>query len=303
MNPGVALRGLRYGASYLLRAATTGRRPPLVGGLALTDTCNLRCKHCSVGRNDFPEMSFEDVRSALERFRGMGIPVLYIEGGEPFLWKDRGRGLEDVVDLARRLGFLYSIVYSNGTFPIRTGADAVFVSMDGLRAAHDALRGRTFDRILSNILASRHPSIVLNYTINRHNEADIEEFSYQLSKIANVKGTFFYFYTPDGKQPKADRELYLALPERKRVVERIIALKKAGRRILNSTAALRLAAGHGWRKPDSLGYLFAEGRMYECCRHAAEPAICENCGYLGFAELFLLSRFDANAITTALGYL
>jgi MoaA/NifB/PqqE/SkfB family radical SAM enzyme len=299
----VALRGLRYGSSYLLSAALGGRRPPLVGGLALTDTCNLRCKHCSVGRNAVPEMTFEEVRSALVRLKSMGMPVLYLEGGEPFLWRSGGKVLEDVVALSRQLGFLYTIVYSNGTFPIHTSADAVFVSMDGLRAAHDALRGRTYDKILSNILASRHPRILINYTINRHNEADIEEFSYQLPKIANVRGTFFYFYTPDGTQPEVDRELYLELPERRKVVDRIIALKQAGRRILNSTAALRLAVGDGWKKPDSLGYLWAEGRMYECCRHVGKPALCESCGYLGFAELFLLSRFDANAITSAVGYL
>mgnify|MGYP000358523081 CR=1 FL=1 len=49
------------------------------------------------------------------------------------------------------------------------------------------------------------------------NQADIEEFSYQIAKIANVKGTFFYFYTPDGSQPDTDRELYLERPERQRL--------------------------------------------------------------------------------------
>jgi len=303
MNLDVASRGLRFGSSYLLRTALRLPRPPLVGGIALTDTCNLRCRHCSVGRNDFPEMSFAEVRRALERLRAMGIPVLYIEGGEPFMWRDGERGLEDVVALARQLGFLYTIVYTNGTFPLSTGADAVFVSLDGLGATHDALRGHTYDLILNNILASRHPRILINYTINRRNEADIEEFSYQLPKIANVRGTFFYFYTPDGRQPQTDSELNLELPERRRVVERIIALKRAGRRILNSSAGLRLAVGEGWKKPESLGYLFAEGRLYECCRHVGKPAICEVCGYLGFAELHLLARLDPGAIVSALGYL
>ncbi len=303
MRPGVALRGLRWGSSYLLSAGLRRQRPPLVGGLALTDTCNLRCRHCTVGRNDFPEMSFAEVRNALSQLRAKDIPVLYIEGGEPFLWQDAGKGLEDVVALSRELGFLYTIVYSNGTHPLRTSADSVFVSLDGLRDAHDALRGRTYDKILTNILASRHPRILINYTINRHNEADIEEFSFQIAKIANVKGTFFYFYTPDGRQPETDRELYLDLPERRQVVERLIALKRAGGRILNSAAGLRLAVGEGWQKPNSLGYLFAEGQLYECCRHIDKPAICEVCGYLGFAELDLMARFDPGAIVSALGYL
>ena len=104
MNLDVALRGLLFGSSYLLSAGTGGRRPPLVGGLALTDSCNLRCKHCSVGRNAFPEMTFEEVRSALVRLRGMGIPVLYLEGGEPFLWQDGGNaGVRRVIDPVRNV--------------------------------------------------------------------------------------------------------------------------------------------------------------------------------------------------------
>lgn len=298
-----ALRGMRWGSSYLLRAGLRRPRPPLVGGLALTDTCNLRCRHCSVGRNGHPEMSFAQVRDAMSQLRAMDIPVLYIEGGEPFLWQDGGRGLEDVVALSRRLGFLSTMVYTNGTFPLDTSADSIFVSIDGRREAHDALRGRTYDRILSNILASRHPRILINYTIHRHNEADIEEFTYQIAKIENVQGTFFYFYTPDGTQPDTDRELYLELPERQRIVRRLIALKQAGGRVLNSSAGLRLAVGEGWKKPNSLGYLYAEGRLYECCRHIGKPEICEVCGYLGFAELDLAARFDRGAIASALGYL
>lgn len=249
-------------------------------------------------------MSFAEVHSVLSQLRAKDIPVLYIEGGEPFLWKDgAGKKLEDVVVLSRELGFLYTIVYSNGTFPLRTSADAIFVSMDGLRVAHNYIRGRTYDKILTNIMASRHPRILINYTINRTNEADIEEFTFQIAKIANVKGTFFYFYTPDFTHPEKDRELYLDLPERRRVVERLIALKRDGGRVLNSTAGLRLAVDKRWKKPNSLGYLFAEGQLYECCRYVDNPSICEVCGYLGFAEIDLMARFNPNAIFSALRYL
>ena len=96
-------------------------------------------------------MSFEDVRSGLKELAMLGARILYLEGGEPFLWRDGIRNADDIIDLARELKFLYCIIYTNGTFPLRTKADAVFVSIDGLRETHNRLRGNSYDLILSHI--------------------------------------------------------------------------------------------------------------------------------------------------------
>jgi MoaA/NifB/PqqE/SkfB family radical SAM enzyme len=45
--------------------------------------------------------------------------------------------LEDIVKYAHEKGFLAAIIYTNGTLPIATSADTVFISLDGLQKTHE----------------------------------------------------------------------------------------------------------------------------------------------------------------------
>ena len=47
------------------------------------------------------------------------IRELYFSGGEPMLWRDGGRTLEDAVVEARRIGFFHVHVYTNGTLGLK----------------------------------------------------------------------------------------------------------------------------------------------------------------------------------------
>lgn len=287
------------GFRYLLMNGVLRKSLPFVGGIAINDACNLKCRHCSVSGRGLPDMRFEDVRSGLKELAALGTRILYLEGGEPFQWRDGGRTADDIIDLARELKFLYSIIYTNGTFPLRTKADAVFVSIDGLRETHNSLRGNSYDLILSHIQSSAHPRIFINYTISAANVADLEAFCNAMSALSNVKGIYFYFFTPSGDH----HELSIDAQEKAKIVERILALKRSGIRVLNSSAALRLMLSDRWKKPNTLSYLIADGKLYPCCRFHDTPVSCSQCGYLGFAELYLLSRFNLNAIFSALRYL
>ena len=137
-----ALRTSWYGLTYLIGHHVLGKDPPLIRGLVLTNRCNLRCRHCRVDARGPMDLDFAEVTAAIDAFHREGGRCLYLEGGEPFLWHDGPHRLDDVVDYAHGLGFLTVVVYTNGTLPIRTSADTVFVSVDGLRDTHDALRGK-----------------------------------------------------------------------------------------------------------------------------------------------------------------
>jgi phosphosulfolactate synthase (CoM biosynthesis protein A) len=45
--------------------------------------------------------------------------------------------LEDLIKLARNMGFIAVSIYTNGTFKINTSADTLFVSIDGLKKTND----------------------------------------------------------------------------------------------------------------------------------------------------------------------
>ena len=176
MNVGAVLKSCSYGLKYVIGHQLFGKTVPLIRGLVLTNRCNLRCRHCRVDARGPMDLDFAEVVAAIDAFHREGGRCLYLEGGEPFLWHDGQQGLDDVVDYAHGLGFLTVVVYTNGTLPIRTSADTVFVSVDGLRDTHDALRGKSFDRIMGNIRDSAHASLYVNYTINNRNKDEIREF-------------------------------------------------------------------------------------------------------------------------------
>jgi sulfatase maturation enzyme AslB (radical SAM superfamily) len=287
------------GAGHILDTRVLKKPSPLVGGIALNDSCNLHCRHCSVANRNIPDMSFDEICFGLRILHGMKIRTLFIEGGEPFLWKSENRILEDVVRYSRSIGFRSIIVYTNGTFPIETSADSVFVSLDGLKDTNDRLRGRTFNRVIRNIEVSAHPKILINFTINSINEAEIEEFCREIVLVENIRGIFFYFYTPNNPYDGRD-ELFLDHERRALIIERLFVLKSNGFPVLNSRAALKGVQKNMWDRPTDLCYLYANNELYQCCRAVGNQEICADCGYLGYAELHYISRLKPGAILAAM---
>ncbi|MFH1161027.1 MAG: hypothetical protein V1733_08780, partial [bacterium] len=169
---------------------------------------------------------------------------------------------------------------------------------DGVREVHDAIRGLTYDKVISTITQSDHPNMLVNYTITRKNADNLEEFLREMDAIRNVKGTFFYFYTP----VHGEDELFLNVGAKQEIIHRLLFLKARGYKIVNSRTALLSVSTDTWVRPNNLSYLYADNRLYGCCRAVGEENICRNCGYLGFAEIYQLSRLNFNAIRTALTY-
>ena len=213
---------LLYGIKYVANYWMTGKTGPLICGLVLHNKCNLRCRHCTVIDRPASAVTFEEAMNVIDEFYLENGRCLYLEGGEPFTWKDHSYRMEDVVNYAQGKGYYTVIVYTNGMHELESNADTIFVSIDGLQSTHDYLRGKSFDRIICNIQQSSHPSIFINYTINSVNKDDIVPFCEYIDDIPGVNGIFFYFHTPYYGLD----ELYLDPTERKVILEQIIGLKK-----------------------------------------------------------------------------
>ena len=288
-----SLNGLKFVASHHL----LGKTPPLIRGLVLTNRCNLHCAHCRVGERGAQDLDFAEVRAAIDAYHREGGRCLYLEGGEPFLWRDGHRTLEDIVVYTRGAGFLTVVVYTNGTFPIRTTASTVFVSVDGLRETHDALRGRSFDRIMDNIQCSDHFSMFVNFTINRRNRDEVEAFCTHVDAIPKIRGVFFYFHTPYYGYD----DLYLTPDERRVMLEQLLRLRRR-HRILNSRAGLLSAMRNDWKRPVAACSVYEKGKVFRCCRFSDDPNLCRQCGYLSYAEIDQTLKMKPSAIRSAFKY-
>lgn len=285
--------GIKYLANYWL----FGRTSPLICGLVLHNRCNLRCRHCSVVDRQTNPMRFDEAVNVMDTFYAEGGRCLYLEGGEPFMWRDHTFTLEDIVSYAKEKGYYAVIIYTNGTFPIESGADTIFVSVDGLHETHDALRGRTFDKIMDHIQQSHHPSIYINYTINSVNKEDVPGFCEYVSRIPQIKETFFYFHTPYYGYD----ELFLDRAAKNNILKELLELK-GPYRILNSSAGLKSAMRNDWMKNLDICRVFEDGTYYSCCRENNQGAVCEDCGYLSYAEIDQTLKLKPGAIVNALKY-
>jgi len=243
------------------------------------------------------DQSYEEIITVLNSFYKEGGRNLYIEGGEPLIWHDRQYNIEDIVTYSHKIGYLTTVIYTNGTIPIKTSADTVFISIDGLQKTHDFLRGETFNKIMKNIRESRHPSLYINYTINNCNKDEIEEFCKHINKINQIQSIFFYFHTPYYGYD----DLYIDPIERNEILLKLLNYKKKYK-ILNSRAGLKSAFNNDWKRPLDICRVYEKGNMYKCCRFPGDSELCKNCGYLSYAEINQTLKLKPSAILNALKY-
>jgi len=115
--------------------------------LMITLRCNLRCDHCYLGEPRAVDMPAEILHKTLDEFDEMQGLRLLISGGEPLMYPH----LDELARAIAGRGFR-SVLLTNGMALDRErlvslGVHEVQVSLDGLRAGHDALRGEgSFDR-------------------------------------------------------------------------------------------------------------------------------------------------------------
>jgi MoaA/NifB/PqqE/SkfB family radical SAM enzyme len=239
---------------------------------------------------------FEAVKTTLDRLRARGNRVVIFEGGEPMLWRDGSRGINDVVMEAKRR-FPVVGMTTNGTLGLDAPTDVLWVSVDGLRETHNALRGAAiYDRVIANIRASRHPRLFAHITVNNRNAAEIPELVRVLSRL--VRGITVQFYYPYGKRDA----LFLDFEQRAALLERLIALKREGLPILNSSTALRALQTNRWRCLDWLmDNANPDGSLSQGCYLRGRDDIdCERCGFSPHTEISLTYQLHPLAVLAGL---
>ncbi len=272
-----------YLVPYYLKSRFFNIKKPLLAGMKVTHECNLRCRHCPFWRREKKSISFSDAIESLKRLYELGARLLIIEGGEPFLWRDNGYRIGDIVEAARKLFFHVGIT-TNGTFPLDVEADIIWVSLDGLKESHDYLRGPSFDRAIANIRDSLHPKIFAHITINSHNWQEIPHLVRFLS--GRVRGITIQFHYP---YDEVDDELYLSFDKRRAVLDSLIDLKRAGFPVVDSYACLKALKTNQWKcQPWMIASVDPDGRLTHGCYVKNRGTIsCARCGFAANTEISL----------------
>jgi len=146
--------------------------------LHITDRCNLRCRHCFIGESGSTDLPLEKIMAVVDEFEGMQGLRLLISGGEPLLHRNFWKLNDYIADRDLR-----TVLLSNGTLideetAGRLRMQEVQVSLDGMAAANDYLRGEgNFARSVAGIerLTAAGIQVSVATMIHSRNLADFEE--------------------------------------------------------------------------------------------------------------------------------
>jgi len=268
---------------------------PLILGLVTNDTCNLHCIGCRVANVDKSVMSFDEIKAVLEKYHQLGVRMMYLTGGEPYLWRDGPHHLPDIVQQAHEMGYLRVHVYTNGTVPLSDAPDFTWISIDGCGETFEKIRGIPVERVLRNVrgFTGRHAVIFTTNTVNYH---EIEKTLAFLQTELPGTGIMFFFHTPY----YGIDELYLSKEQRQFAVHTVLVCKENGYPVLNSRGALDAYLNQTHGPPDCNAWIVDTAGEYRCCRVEGDPEICRDCGYSSGYEIAQARRWHPESIGTLL---
>ena len=292
------MKKLAYLAQWFFRARFLGRRAPLQTVLFISDRCNLQCKHCSVYNKQNPHnMTFEQVREHLLYSYSLGSRFVDFEGGETMIWQDGEKNINDLIDLAKEIGFFSATITTNAQLPFAgCRADSIWVSLDGTGSYHEAVRGKgTFARLEANIASCAHKHLSVNMVVNTLNYTDVENTIKYTASNPNIESISINFHTPF---PETE---YLMVDKQTRgdIIDRVIDYKRRGYPIMNSVSGLKLMRrGDFKRRCWVTNFIYPDGSRGLCIGDGT--ATCRDCGFCMSGEMASLFAFRPDTVLAGL---
>ena len=282
--------------------------PPLVYKLVLTYTCNLRCQGCfqwgAVGwcRSETTEamareLDWEIVQRLLAEV-GPSRPDFILTGGEPLVYSR----FEDLAALLKHHR-CQTTICTNGTLPLESSADYLWVSLDGSPHVHDGVRGEGFERVWRNIQRSAHPRIYVNYTASRLNAHSLEQAFDHMAASPAIRGVMFHLFTP---VVGSDRGLALRGEQRRAMVRRLLRLKRRHPlQVTNTYDGLRALRDDTWERPVWSAVVINQGQLTSCCCRDGifDAQTCALCSCTPAMETWVLQRLRPLALLENLRFL
>lgn len=277
-----------------------GKQIPLQTVLGISDRCNLHCKHCSVVKPlaSSTTKTYEQIKQELIRCRKLGSRFIDFEGGEPFIWRDGDKTVNDLCMLAKELGFFSTTITTNAQVPFfAPQADLIWVSLDGIGKWHDLIRGEgTFARLEQNVKDSDFPFLNANMVINRLNVESIDEVVRYIWDSKSFHMLSVNFHTPF----PGTESLSLDLDSRREVIDRLLIWKKKGAPIMNTTRGLKLLKDMSFKKYCWIANFVSVDGTFEKQCPGHDLGICGQCGFGMASEMTGVYKLSPETIWAGL---
>jgi MoaA/NifB/PqqE/SkfB family radical SAM enzyme len=266
-RPAAARAILRFVATWIRDvyrrsgAHDEGRVTPCTVVIEPTDRCNLNCPGCyAKSTRDGSDLPYERMAEIVEQVIDMGVTLVTISGGEPFLREKADRTLSRLAERFSDRGFL---VYTNGTMIDEEVADRlaavgnVFpaISVEGFEHQTNARRGRgiyQLNRRARRLLAERGVMCGFSATVTRQNvEAICTDAFLDLRIAEGDMFGWFFLLQPIGRSPRVD--LMVTAEQRALLRETVYRWRQEDRPIF---------LGDFWNDGHVAGGCIAGGRYY-----------------------------------------
>lgn len=158
----------------------------------ITNKCNLRCKHCYLGKLNGFELDYDNVMEITDTIINSNVMEVTLSGGECLTYK----GIENViqrllendikVDIFTNALLLKKLLDKINNNNFDKNKLLFYVSVDGLKENHEKIRGKnTFDKTINNIkyAINKGYTIITNTVINSINYDDIIDMITLLKQI------------------------------------------------------------------------------------------------------------------------
>jgi MoaA/NifB/PqqE/SkfB family radical SAM enzyme len=287
-----------YLSLWFFKTKILNRKIPLQTVIFISDECNLTCRHCCVYSKEKPLIkTFEQIKEELQYSYYLGARFVDFEGGEPFLWHEEGKDINDLILLAKQIGFFSTTVTTNAQVPFNhCKADSIWVSLDGIGEYHDKIRGTgAFEKLVQNVSQNNHPALNINMVVNALNYQSVEETIRWVKEQPNLKATAINFHTP---YPGTE-ELFLVWELRKEVINKVLEMKKKGFLIMNSYSGLKKMIKNSFKKYCWVThFILPDGtRLREC--HGQTQGICDRCGFCMAGEIASMFQLKPDTLLAA----
>lgn len=260
----------KLGQSILYSLLYKQRRPVFVG-LYITNLCNLRCQYCFVnieGRfNDPKRRGFtrDEILKIVDELYTMGTRWIFLLGGEPLMHEDIGPIVRHIVNKGILLHILTNGTLIEEKIDAINSADSICVSLDGVEASTDKMRGAgTFRRALRGVeVALSHGMRVrVHAVLNKHSLGEME----MLAEIARQMGVTITISPPNYLGKNEDEALQLTDAHYKDFYRRYRRLKEEGFPIGNSYYSIDKALHWpiGYHEFISKGERFSDYKPIPC---------------------------------------
>lgn len=276
-----------------------GKRKPLQTVLFISDECNLSCKHCTIFNNLNPTVkSIDQIRDDLLYSYKLGSRFIDFEGGEPMIWRDGDNDINNLIALAKEIGFFSTTVTTNAQIDFKNcAADSIWVSMDGIGKYHDNIRGEgSFAKLEKNIANSNHKALSVNMVINSQNYSNVEEAIVYVKQNPAIKSISLNFHTPYS----GTEELFLDWDLRCQVIDKIIEMKRKKFPIMNSESGLKIMKNLNFKKVCWIcNFILPDGtRLNECVGKSYN--MCDQCGLCMAGEMRCVLNLKPDTILSGL---